>query len=90
MEREKVVAVIPSEGEGSHKKCNVQLPLFSLERSFTSFQDDRTYGGVIHGVVAQMERNEMSRTGVMEYWSAGVLGMTTNPLLRHSITPTLH
>jgi len=38
MERKKVAAVIPSQGEGSHKKCNVQLPLFSLERSFTSFR----------------------------------------------------
>ena len=51
MERKKVVAVIPSEGEGSHKRCNVQLPLFSLERSFTSFRMTETYGGVMHGVV---------------------------------------
>jgi hypothetical protein len=38
MERKKVVAVVPGEGEGSHKRCNVQLALFLLERSFTSFR----------------------------------------------------
>jgi hypothetical protein len=52
MERKKVVAVIPSQGEGSHKRCNVQLPLFSVERSFTSLRMTKPTT-VIHDVVAK-------------------------------------
>jgi len=51
MEREKVVAVIPSEGEGSHKRCNVQVPLIFAPEILHFVQDDRTHGEVMHGVV---------------------------------------
>jgi hypothetical protein len=51
MEREKVVAVIPSEGEGSHKRCNVQAPFVFAREILHFVQDDRRYGGVMHGVV---------------------------------------
>ena len=51
MERQKVVTVIPSEGEGSYKRCNVQLHLFFAREILHFVQDDRTYGGVMRGVV---------------------------------------
>ena len=51
MERKKVGAVIPGEGEGISQ--NMHRPAAAvLAREILHFvQDDRTYGGVMHGVV---------------------------------------
>jgi hypothetical protein len=58
-----------------------------LTREILHFvQDDRTYGGVMHGG-AQMEREKVTE---LEWWSGGVMECWFLARVHYSITPLLH